>query len=529
MSQAPTRSKQSRRSKIQTLQLEAYDDVTSIRDRLQYVEQPRVLLIFPSNVKILRRKLDLLLIQREAARRNLQLALLCTDPDVAANAASLNLSCFFSLRQARSHPWKNARSKIFLDRSSRPATSLRSPYELMHRVSRLKPDLTTRQRRMQFLARIGIGLVVVVVMLGTIGAVIPSATVRLTPAYDAIQEPITITADSTASEIDPRNAIIPAQVIRILVQGDSVTIESSGRREGADSLARGRVILTNETNNPLFIPAGTIVSTATAPPARFQITADVPLAAQVGSTGESEIVALADTGGLIGNVPANAITRVEGELETLVSVRNPNPTFGGGLVEEAIVTADDHERLRTLARLALQQAGRNQLLLQLPTEDKFLVPDSVKVVEERPEWFTFSAQIGDAAPSVSLDMRGVVEAVVVDQLQARQLAFIMLSQRLPPGRELDQDALTYRREDIGLDAQGRFTFRMFVEGELPFRIDGDAVANRINGMTVGAAKRTLENELLLDPNHPPEISIFPLNFGIMPFLPVRIRVEVDRR
>src|SRR5690606_24968109 len=83
----PRRSKQ----RIQTIQLEPYDDVVSIRDRLQFVKVRRVLLIFPKHGEVLRRKLDLVLIQREAARRNIQIALLCKNPDVAEHAASINI------------------------------------------------------------------------------------------------------------------------------------------------------------------------------------------------------------------------------------------------------------------------------------------------------------------------------------------------------------------------------------------------------------------------------------------------------
>lgn len=523
--QKPT--ERSRRS-IQTIHLEAYDDVTSIRDRLQFVTMRRALLVFPKDGKILRKKLDLILIQREAARRQIQLALLCTDPMVAEHANSLNISCFFSLRQARSRRWKRGQTKVFVDRASRPATSLQSPFELMPRVSRRKLALSKGQRRRRALGQVLIGLVLLVAMLGGFFAIIPSATVTLTPATDAINEPIIIAADPALTEIDPLAEAMPAQVIQVLIPGSTVTIEASGRRDATDALAIGQVTFTNQSSGPVFIPAGTVVSTDTTPPARFSIDIDAPLPAEAGATTDVPITALADSSGSAGNVPAGAITRVEGQLETTVSASNRAATFGGGVREDAVVTQADHDRLLTLGRQAVQQAARNELLLQLPSEDKFLVPDSIRVFEERREWMTYSAQVNDPAQSVSLDMRAMVEAVVVDQLQARQLAFILLSRRLPEGRELDAASLTYRREGIGLDEQGRYVFQMFVEGNTPFAIDTDAVAERVSGMSIGDARRTLENELLLDPRHPPEIRVSPIDLGIMPILPVRINVEINR-
>ncbi|HLA43005.1 MAG TPA: baseplate J/gp47 family protein, partial [Aggregatilineales bacterium] len=387
---------------------------------------------------------------------------------------------------------------------------------------------STRQQRLWFLGRLMVGLMVLLVMLGFLLAVIPSATITLTPASDAINEPIPIVANPALSDIDVLGSGVPAQVIRIVVQGDTVTVESSGRREAANARAEGRVTFSNESDNPLFIPAGTVVSADGNPPARFATTADAPLPPQAGSTVDVDVEALPDTAGLPGNVPADAINRVEGELEGIVSVRNPNPTFGGGLREDAVVTQADHDRLLTLARQAVQQAARNELLLQLPSDDKFLVPDSIRLVEERPEWMVYSAGVNDASESVSLEMRAAVEAVIVDQLQAQSLAFMKLSERLPPGREFNEKSLVYRREGIGVNAQGLYTFQMFVEGSTPFTIDSAAVADRVSVMSVSEAKRTLESELLLDPRHPPDIRLFPLDTGFMPLLPVRINVEINR-
>lgn len=507
---------------IQTIRLEPYDDATSVRDRLQFVERRRVLLVYPAGHHILYRKLDLLLIQREATRLQLELALLSDDPDVAEAAHDINMSCFFTTRQARAQRWKTPRNRV-RDGGGRMAW-----YDLRDRATRLKPNQSPAERRMRLVGQVAIA----VVMLAAIGfafvAVIPSATVRLTPAADAIIEPVTITADTNVTALDVATGEMPAQVIRILAQGDTVTIETTGRRELTDSQAQGRVQLTNESSNPVFVPAGTVVSTLDIPPKRFSTVSDATLPPEIGTTADVDVVALGDTVGFDGNIPANSIRRVEGDLETTVTVTNPAPTFGGGVREEAVITEDDFARLQLLGQQAVLQAARNELLLQLPDENQFLVPDSLVLVEERPEWMVYSGQVGDAAESVTLEMRGAVEALVIDQLLAQQLAFITLNQRLPPGREINDASLTYRRESIGFDTEGRYSFQLFVEGSTPFAIDESAVAQRISGMSISEAKRTLESELILDPRQPPQISVTPINFGWMPFLPVRINVEINR-
>ena len=55
--------------------LEAADTVVTVRERLAHLRGRRVLLVWHADSPLLRRKLDLVLIQREAYRRAIQLAL----------------------------------------------------------------------------------------------------------------------------------------------------------------------------------------------------------------------------------------------------------------------------------------------------------------------------------------------------------------------------------------------------------------------------------------------------------------------
>src|SRR5258708_14870334 len=93
--------------KLQIVQLEPYDDVISVRDRLSFVQTERVLLVWPRASNILKRKLDLVLIQREAARRGARLALATHDLDFIEHAAELTISTFDSFI-----PSHQAKSKL---------------------------------------------------------------------------------------------------------------------------------------------------------------------------------------------------------------------------------------------------------------------------------------------------------------------------------------------------------------------------------------------------------------------------------
>src|SRR5258708_25818661 len=118
--------------KLQSVQLEPYDDVISVRDRLSFVKTERVLLVWPRASNILKRKLDLVLIQREAARRGARLALVTHDLDVIEHAAELNISTFDSVNASHQAKRQRPHNEFFIDQSDLPdnapaANQLRTP------------------------------------------------------------------------------------------------------------------------------------------------------------------------------------------------------------------------------------------------------------------------------------------------------------------------------------------------------------------------------------------------------------------
>ncbi|MBN2304862.1 MAG: hypothetical protein JXQ72_10315, partial [Anaerolineae bacterium] len=239
------------------------------------------------------------------------------------------------------------------------------------------------------------------------------------------------------------------------------------------------------------------------------------------------VQALSTYAGGQGNVDPGAINRVEGALAGLVAVTNPNATYGGAVQELSTVTAQDHERLLILGRQQVLQNARDLLLHELAGE-QFLVPGSVVIVGERPEWTLYSHLVGDLSESVSLDLRADVQAVVVDEQQARQVAFAGLAPYIQPGLEIAPDALRFSRGDIlQIEPDGQVTFLMIVSGNIAVSIDADHVRQRVTGVSVSEARRRLDRELLLDPDRPPQITTWPGWFPRMPVLPVRINVKVE--
>jgi len=498
------------------LPLDPSDDAVSVRDRLSFVDGPRVLLVWPDEGRVLRRKLDLLLVLRHAERLGMRLALVTADPTVIAHARELNLSVFADAVAAGHSPWKKPRAASFTP----PPLDPRAMVEQVQRRRELAADAGgPRWARWAVFAALLIALAAGVVLTA------PHATITITPASRQVHDSVTIVADPALTDIDLDAKRMPASVVT-LEATSRVTVQSSGRETAGASLAQGLVTFTNEASEPVLIPLGTVVATSSTYPIRFETRIEATLPGGVGASVQTPVRALGQHAGPTGNVAAGAVNRVESDLAGWVNVVNPNATYGGAVEDRRIVTQEDQQRLLVLGRQQVLQHARDLLLHQL-SGDQFLVPGSVAILEERPGWTIYSAVVGDAAESVSLDLRARVQAVVVDERQARQLAYAGLAPYLQPGLAIAPDALAFARGAIlEIAPDGRVTFLMNVTGTIGVAVDPQRVRDRLAGASVSEAQRRLAAEWVLDPQRPPLIETWPGWYHRLPFLPVRITVKV---
>lgn len=102
------------------IQLEPNDDVAHLRDRLSFIRGRRVLVVWPETGTALTRKLDLVLIQREAKRRAIQLGFVTHDRQVLQHAADLGISTFETIGASERARWKRGRAKVFTQRHHKP-------------------------------------------------------------------------------------------------------------------------------------------------------------------------------------------------------------------------------------------------------------------------------------------------------------------------------------------------------------------------------------------------------------------------
>ncbi|MAS33428.1 MAG: hypothetical protein CL610_05440 [Anaerolineaceae bacterium] len=507
------------------IQLEADDDIPSVRDRLSFYHRKRVLIIWPEKGTVLTRKLDLVLLQRDALRRGIRLALVTHDPQVVRNAKELNISTFETIGASQRKTWKRGRTGVFSNRFWRPRKDTPDPEELMPVASRVRAEEEREPLLRRLITRALLLAFIVGVALGLTYVLLPGATIVLVPAQNEVETEVTITADRSARGVDIENAIIPATLLSVTIE-ETGTVPTSGEQALADVPATGAVVFVNQTSSAINIPLGTNLSTSAGTPILFRTTESATLPAGVGQQVEVPIEALPTSSGEIGNVASGLINTVIGDLANRVAVRNINATFGGTNRSLAAVTQEDRDRLLAVVRQQLQSRAYLEMLPRLE-ESQFLILETVRIAEERSDWTTFSAQPGDVADTLTLTMRAVVEATAINEQFGQQIAFASLARQIPRGREIRPDTITYQRGPVtGIFQNGQNTFTLTGSAQVSAQIDTDVLRERILGMTVEEATTYMQRELDLLEGTAPQITLAPDWFGRIPLLPFRIHILV---
>ena len=506
------------------IQLESGEDANSLRDRLQFYRGQAVLIVWPEEGTALNRKLDLVLVQREAMRRAIRLALVTHDAQVIEHARDLDISTFETIGASERGRWKRGRTKVFANRDQKPKGEA-EPEELMPVASRVRAPVRVP---MPSILRLFIVGLVIAVLLGVAYIALPGATVTVTLAKRDVVGDAMITASPAIQQINVEGARIPARYILVEVE-QTGTYPASGRLDGEDTRSTGTVTIVNRTDNAISIPSGTMVSTADAEPVRFRLLDDAQLAGGQNQSVEVRVEALPEFSGEIANVGAARITAIEGDFADSVTVTNLLPLSGGQNRTLPVVTDSDRTRLR--AALLQQIQAQAQLELdQLLGDGEFYIDESISITPEsdRADWQVYSADAGEIAAEVSLELRAVVQAMVVNQRDAERIAFAALSRNIPRGRSLDISTLSYERGPIeSISENGEVTFRMFADGLISGNVDTNAIQTFLAGRSIDDARLYLNSTLELASGTEPAIVVNPKFNENLPLLPVRITLIVQ--
>ncbi|MFC1878746.1 baseplate J/gp47 family protein [Chloroflexota bacterium] len=414
--------------KTYILHLDQHDDIISARDKMGWGKSGRILLVWPESGRVLNRRLDLLLLQRYSVTLGAQIAIVSRDPEVRYHAPRLGIPIFKSLRRAQSTAWRIPRRfrKNFEEESSDMPAEAAPPADpaphrgiLPERPPPARPALNTLTRLLTF-------TVGVLAFLAIAALLLPGAELTLHPEVRTQEIEIRLKAHPDYEFVDI-NGKVPAQWTKIIVEGRD-SIPASGIISLPDRPATGEARFTNLTDQAVDIPAGTVIHSLDDPPIRFEVSEAGRAASGPGQNVSLPVRCLQP--GTIGNLGANKLVALEGQLGTQVNVTNPRPMYGGRQRQEPAPSQEDRDQLIARLGAALRQTATQEIQQGLAEGDLWW-PFSLNLREALEQEFMPAGQ--EPADILELSMRLEFEALVISAANIQELANLVLDSNLPSG------------------------------------------------------------------------------------------------
>lgn len=497
--------------KLQLINLDPEDDHVSAREKLSWVRRSRAVLVWPRRGRVLTRRLDLVLLLRQARRQKVDLGLITYDPVVLQTAGQLGIPCFESPDLLPEAGWGDGTHPV------EPTRRRRIPVDELQRLADQIPSASpTLLRPSALLRRLVAGLAGLCVLV-VAGSVLPSAEITLAPRSEpqALAIDFIVDTELAGPALDRR---LPAREVLVQLEGER-RIPASGSARLPSTSAQGQAVVTNLTDMEITLPAGTGLR-ASATGLRFVTTESLSLPAEVGA--EAEVAIQAADPGAQGNLPAGAIDAVEGPIGFQVRATNPEPTQGGGQSLSTAVAPADRLELRTDLMAELQASALPEIAAGL-APGLTLVPESVQVSQILEERFDF--EVGQATTSLGLFLQLEFSALTVEAAQVDSAAAQLLQAELGEDQLVIPGSLIMRR-DPGRDARlpsGEYTLAYLAERQVADGIDFDSVRRTAAGAPAASAPELLAERFELD--RPPSIRLRPAWLPWLPWLDIRLAVR----
>ena len=504
---------------VRTLTIEPTDDRYTIRETLRRLDGEPTLIILPWAVEDgWNHPLDFELQARTADHHHREIAWVVEDPVRRAIVRDAGIPIFKS---------ETAASQ-YLDREGRfPEPKLperpRQPNPPWWAADPEKPKRRVLRKQPPWL--IAIESVVLLLVLGAVAVAfalaVPSASATLQPRSVTYSRTIPIAVDAKAEEPDLQRGVVPSTRIGETFTAN-VEVATTGQGYSFSGLASGTVLFTNLLGQAYTVPMGTVVRTSSGSyPVRYETTQEVTIP----PFGQAQAPIQALNEGPQGNIAAYQINLIEGVTGFAVRVTNPQPITGAESKTVPIVSTEDRARAQRIATEQVMAKAYNGLQALTAQEPGRFLPNQTLIVQATPR-IAYTHLVGERTDTLGLTFQLLITGEAVYVADAQAVAYRALVRQLPAGYTLSDAWFEYgeaAEEDI---APGDFSFFVTGHAYATAKIDKTQVVESIQGESKRAAEEILmENYPLAES---PEITVTPSWFPTLPFIPLRIEVEVDQ-
>ena len=490
--------------KTLVIQLEGYDDVISIKDKMTWQPCRRVLLVWPKRGKILTNELELVLLQRAAKANGAELALVSHHPVIMEWALEKEIPLFASINAAERSAWKSVPSIVTERRFPRGVAAIKAK-----KPAEFSSALTEKVKSWWRVVAMAASLAA---LLALFLVIFPSAEITFYPQIALQENEMEFSASEKQTAINPAGGI-PALPVFIETSAE-LSRPSSGITTVATTKAKGIVTLTNLSEQQLVLPEGSFLVTNEEDPGFFILTRSVTLPAGIGETLQADAEAL--LAGEKGNIEAERIVSLAGEAGSQVQVTNEAPFTGGTSTQ---VPAPDERDYKILKEQLLTQLA-DQAQKNLIAEDEKgvqLIQGSVQLEEILLE--EQLGEIGQPFDEATLRISARFKGLSYRQSDLETVARIILDADITQGYvALDESLEVSPVDPVLLDQTGRATWKASVSRRVIPDTDFEQAAVLLSGKSMASAKTIFAG--LFEQTQP---ASFKNLLPWMPFLSMRIK------
>lgn len=503
----------------QLLYLEPDDEITSVIRRLRGADAGRVVLVAPGRSRATSSVVALRLLSRAASEAGRSVALVA-DASTRALAGEAGIAAFASVAEATSptpvpaEPMIPARAPIHVVRGAatvrdRAAAVLRPTNGLDETMAvHLPPPVAAsrasgRGRRASLVPRWPWLTALLVVALGVVAALLPGATVRITP---------------TTVAVAPR-----PYTIRVAIashQSDELRVTRPGTATGTrleQVQATGTVTFFNRSIGSIEVPQGTSVSVGGTIAFTTTEAIVVPGGVFFGEPGQKSVGVVAVVGGTSGNVAAGAIDTIDdASIRFNRRVTNAEATSGGTEIPHPVIQQVDVDTVLAAIQADLQQQLADALAGQPDRLYAGPAPSEVPSVEVRPDLVGMEdAPTFELTGVLAFDRPYVARA---DVEEAARAALLDDPNAAPAGTTVLRDSITVELGGATVAGDG-LEVAASVSAAAAATIDEAALRDRVAGLTVDEARAELADLGQID------VDLWPPWLDRLPRLAFRIGVE----
>jgi len=496
--------------KTAILKLEPYDDIVSVREKMDWSRSARILIVYPEVFDFLDRRIDLLLLKRTAQDLGAQIAVVSTDLEIQQNAREAGIPFFQTAAVAQKLPWRRSHFRHAFREGQGNNT------QLSEMQSRARPaQAGFWQKKLVRIAAFSTAILVVIVL---ILFFMPSATIYLPDLKEKQTLIIPIWANQSIISPLPSGGL-PAFEVTVVVESQGEA-NSSGQAVVPDKAAFGQVLLTNLTSQAVKAPAATIVLTTGVNPVKFELLQDVTVPGGAGQIAFARIQAVST--GTQGNVLIGEIKAIEGDLGLLLTVTNPGSVQGGGDRKAASPSDSDYATLHQQLLDSMRQSALQELKLKL-TSNESILPVSVSLVKVLNE--TQEPAVGQPSEKLRTTIRAEYRAWYIHLNDQTAIERTILDSNLAKG--MAEISGTFQTEDVTLPqiVNGTANWEIRASRDVHQIWNRQELANMVLGKAKGEAKQVISN--FIGVAAPVRIVTAPSWWPFMPPLLFQIQVGID--